>query len=134
MPRKSRHEEDEEQVEEETAVEVVEEDDDADDDEDTIGLDEAEKEEKGKPEPTDDEDPTESVEDLEKKRLFMIEAEEAMENLTLDDIREILKDNEMDPKLATRLKKLLSEVVEEGDVATMEEAWAEALDRIDEEI
>ena len=71
--------------------------------------------------------------DLEKKRLFLNEAEEAMESLSLDDIREVLKDNEMDPKLAPRLKKLLVEVVEEGKVFSMEEAWEEALDRLDEE-
>jgi hypothetical protein len=113
--------------------------DDGDDDgekEDTVDLDEVEEDE------DEDEEAEETVEgavkatveDLEKKRLFMSEAEEAMENLTLDDIREVLKDNDMDPKMAPRLKKLLSEVIEEGEVTSMEEAWEDALDCLDEEI
>jgi len=110
-------------------------DDDEDDDEDSVGLDEVEEDTDDEDEAADsEEDIGKSVEDLEKKRLFMSEAEEAMENLTLDDIREVLKDNDMDPKMASRLKKLLSEVIEEGEVASMEEAWEEALDRLDEEL
>lgn len=111
-----------------------EDDDEEDGDEDTIDLEEAEEEEEA--EAAEDEDETlikESVEDLEKKRLFLSEAEEALESLTLDEIREVLKDNEMDPKLASRLKKLLSEVVEEGEVTSMEDAWGAAIEKLDEE-
>jgi len=106
------------------------------DEEDTVDLDEVKEDE-------DDEDDEEdeakghvekSVEDLEKKRLFLNEAEEAMDNLTLEDIREVLKDNDMDPKMAPRLKKLLADVIDEGDVTSMEEAWEEALGVLDEEI
>jgi hypothetical protein len=112
-------------------------DDEGDEDaEDTVDLDEVEEDSDDEEEEGEagEEGIGDSVEDLEKKRLFMNEAEEALDNLTLDDIREVLKDNDMDPKMAPRLKKLLLEVVEDGEVTSMEEAWEEALDRLDEEI
>ena len=139
MSAKRRHEEDEEMLdddEREKAVDEDEDEDDDDDDEDTIALDEAEEEEEDDDDvdddDDDDEDAAESVEDIERKRLFQIEAEEILENLTLDDVKEVLKENELEVGLASRLKKLLVEVINEGDVDNMDDAWDEAVERLEE--
>ena len=139
MSPKRRHEEDEETFdddEREEAADEDEDDEDGDDDEDTIDLDSAEEEEDDDDDVDDDDDEDddaeESADDLERKRLFQIEAEEVLESLTLDDVKEVLKENELDVKLAPRLKKLLVEVIAEGDVDSMDDAWEEAVERLEE--
>jgi hypothetical protein len=116
-------------------IEEEEDEDEEEDDDDTIDLDKAEKEEKDDDD-DDDEDEEEglkkSVEEIERQRLFQHEAEDVLENLTMDDVREILKEAELEESLAPRLKKLLVEVINEGDVVTMDEAWEEALERLEE--
>lgn len=140
MSPKRRHEEDEEMLdddEREKAVDEDEDEDDDDDDEDTIALDEAEEEEDDDDDVDDDDDEdekktAESVEDIERKRLFQIEAEEILENMTLDDVKEVLKEYELEVGLASRLKKLLVEVINEGDVDSMDDAWDEAVERLED--
>ncbi len=138
MSPKRRHEEDEEMSDDDEREKAVDEDEDEDDDDDddTIGLEEAEEEEEDDDDVDDDDDDeddaAESVEDIERKRLFQIEAEEILENLTLDDVKEVLKEYEMEASLASRLKKLLVEVINEGDVDTMDDAWDEAVERLEE--
>jgi hypothetical protein len=140
LPRKSRHEEDDDMKDEDEmedkAVEDDDEDDD-DDDDDAIGLDEAEEEEEDDDDVDDDDEEEDgitgkSAEDIEKKRLFQAEAEDILENLTLEDVKEVLKDNEMDEALAPRLKKLLTKVVSEGEMTSMDDAWDEAMERLEE--
>jgi hypothetical protein len=133
LARKSNHDEDDvEDVDDDVAADK--EDDDVDDDEDTIDLDSAEKEE----EDDDDEDEDEeeenkvSVEKLEARRLFQGEAEEILEHITLEDVTEVLRENDMDVEDAVKLKRFLHEVVAEGEVTSMEEAWEEALTRVEE--
>ncbi len=138
MPRKRNEDEmDDEDVEKVEADEEDDDDDDLDDDdEDTIDLDKAEEEEDDDDDVDDDDDEDEdakdSVEEIERKRLFQAQAEEVLETLTMDDVKEVLKENEMDVNLASKLKKALLEVVNEGDVATMDEAWEEAIERLEE--
>ena len=141
MPRKSHREkekkdweEDENEVEEDVAEEE-DEDSEEDDDDDTIDLEEAEAEEEDEDDSEDEDDELigESVEDIEKRRLFQNEGEEALEHLTLEDMREVLTENDMDTALAPRLKKLLAEVISEGESTSMDEAWEEALARLEEE-
>jgi len=138
LARKRGHEDDEEMVDNEEVddeeVEDEEDDDDDDDDDDTIALDEAEEEEED--DDDDDEDDEDSVKDsvesIERRRLFQTESEELLENLTMDDVREILKENDLDEALAPKLKKLLVEVINEGEVDNLDDAWDEALERLEE--
>jgi hypothetical protein len=141
VPRKRRHEEDKELRDDdeisEKDVEKEKDDDDEDeeDDEDTIGLDKAEEEEDDDDDDDDEGEKgfvAETVEDIERRRLFQIEAEDVLENLTLADYVEVLKENEMDVKLVPKLKKFLVEVIREGEMDDMEEAWDEAIERLDE--
>jgi hypothetical protein len=138
LPRKRNNEDemDDEDVENPKAEEEDDDDDDLDDDEDTIDLDKAEEEEDDDDDVDDDDDEDEdakdSVEEIERKRLFQAQAEEVLETLTMDDVKEVLKENEMDLSLAPKLKKALLEVVNEGEVATMDEAWEEAVERLEE--
>jgi hypothetical protein len=139
LPRKSRHEDDE-TLEDDDAPgsrKGGDDDDDADDDdEDTIDLDTAEEEEEDDDEEEDDEDDEEkavvSVDDLERRKVFQSEAEEILEHLTLDDIKEVLSENEQETSLAPKLRKFLVEVIHEGEVENMDDAWEEALDRLEE--
>jgi len=112
------------------------EDDDDSDDEDTIDLDSAEEEEEDDDdvddEDEDDDVAAKTVEEIEARRLFQVEAEEIMEHLTLDDVKEVLQENDMDVSDAPKLKKILQDVVAHADVSTMEEAWEEALIRLEE--
>lgn len=114
-------------------------DDEDDDDEDTIDLDTAKEEEEDddddddfEDDDEDEEDKSQSAEDIERQRLFQVEAEEVLENLTLDDVKEVLKDNDMDASHASKLKKLLVEVINEGEVDTMDDAWDEAIERLED--
>ena len=138
MPRKSHHEDDDEMVdddEKDDEEESEDEDEEDDDDEDTIDLDQAEEEEEDdddSDDDDDDEDQAESVEDMERRRLFQNESEELLENLTLDDVREVLRENDMDENLAPKLKKLLADVINEGEVDNLDDAWDEALERLEE--
>jgi hypothetical protein len=113
-----------------------EDDEDDDDDEDTIDLDKAEEEEEDDDDVDDDdddeEDTTKSVEEIERQRLFQTEAEDVLESLTLDDVREVLKEIDLEESLAPKLKKLLVEVINEGEVVSMDEAWDEAIERLEE--
>src|SRR5258708_5323609 len=110
---------DDEDVEKVEADEEDDDDDDLDDDdEDTIDLDKAEEEEDDDDVDDDDDDDEkakDSVEEIERKRLFQAQAEEVLETLTMDDVKEVLKENEMDVNLAPKLKKALLEVVNEGE-------------------
>ena len=139
MARKSNHDEDE--FEEEDDLDAAEEDDededdddDLDDDEDdTIDLDSAEQEEKDDEDDEDeDDDDNRSVEKIEARRLFQGEAEEILEHITLEDVAEVLRENDMDVEDAPKLRRFLQEVVAEGEVVSMEEAWEEALTRLEE--
>ena len=134
MPRKNHREKEQKWAddEEEPEDKVAEKEDD---DEDTIDLDKAEEEEDDDEDDDDEEEEFlgESVEDLERKRLFQTEGEEILEHLTMDDLREVLTENEMDTALASRLKKILSEVVLEGESISMDEVWEEALTRLEDE-
>ena len=139
MARKSRHEEDDDMKEddemEDRAPAEDEDDDEDDDDDDTIGLDEAEEEEEDEDDDEEDDDEEitgKSTEELERKRLFQGEAEEILENLTLEDVKEVLQENELSPTLAPKLKKLLVEVIGEGEVTSLDDAWDEALERLEE--
>ncbi len=135
MARKSNHDEDDiEDLDDDDAV-AGEEDEDDDDDEDTIDLDSAEKEEEDDDDDDDDDDEEEknnSVEKIEARRLFQGEAEEILDHITLEDVTEVLRENEMDVEDAPKLKRFLHEVVAEGEVVSMEEAWEEALTRLEE--
>lgn len=110
------------------------EDEDDDEDDDTIDLDKAEEEEEDDDDVDDDDEDSEddSAEGLERRRLFQHESEELLENLTMDDVREVLKENELDEALAPKLKKLLGEVINEGEVDNLDDAWDEALERLEE--
>lgn len=139
MARKSRHEDDDEMKEEDdrAGTNPTDDEDEDDDGEDTIGLDEAEEEEEDDEDDEDDEEEGEekaglSVEELERKRLFQGEAEEILESLTLDEVKEVLVENDLSTSLAARLKKLLVEVIGEGEVTSMDDAWDEALERLEE--
>jgi hypothetical protein len=139
LPRKPADDDDEEFVDDEETddeeAEEEDEDEDSDEDEDTIDLDQAEEEEDDDDlDDDDDEDEAagESADDLERRRLFREEAEEILENLTMDDVKEVLKENDQDASLAPRLKKLLVEVIEEGEMTSMDDAWDEALERLEE--
>ncbi len=145
MPRKSRHEDNDEMNEDDDVRaggsrnnDDDDDDVDDDDDEDTIDLDTAEDEEEDDDDVDDDEDDddddADSVDDIERRRLFQVEAEEILEHLTLDDVREVLSENEMDVNLAAKLKKFLTEVVREGEVDNMDDAWEEAMERLEEEV
>jgi hypothetical protein len=134
LPRKSRHE-DEELEDDKPASGRKEEDDDEDDDEDTIDLDTAEEEEED--DDDDDEDDDEeakvvSVDDLERRKVFQSEAEEILEHLTMEDIKEVLSENEQETSLAPKLRKFLVEVIHQGEVDNMDDAWEEALERLEE--
>lgn len=141
MPRKSRHEDDEKLEDDDDAPGSRKSDDDDDDDlddddEDTIDLDTAEEEEEDDDDEEDDEDDEKkavvSVDDLERRKVFQSEAEEILEHLTLDDIKEVLSENEQETSLAPKLRKFLVEVIHEGEVENMDDAWEEALDRLEE--
>jgi hypothetical protein len=131
LPRKSRQEDDEKLEDDDAPGSRKNDDDDDldDDDEDTIDLDTAEEEE-------DEEDEEKkavvSVDDLERRKVFQSEAEEILEHLTLDDIKEVLSENEQETSLAPKLRKFLVEVIHEGEVDNMDDAWEEALDRLEE--
>ncbi len=135
MPRKRN---DEENMEDEDLEDkAVEEDDDDEDDEDddTIDLDSAEEEEEDDDDVDDDdedEDSSDSVETIERKKLFQAQAEEVLETLTMDDVKDVLKEYELEPSLAPKLKKHLVEVINEGEVFTMDDAWEEAIERLEE--
>ncbi len=135
MPRKSRHE-DEELEDDKPASSRKEEDDDEDDDEDTIDLDTAEEEEEDDDDEDDEDDEEEakvvSVDDLERRKVFQSEAEEILEHLTMDDIKEVLSENEQETSLAPKLRKFLVEVIHQGEVDNMDDAWEEALERLEE--
>lgn len=138
MPGKRGHEDDEDLVEDELEddedeVEDDEDDEDDDDDDDTIDLDQAEEEEKEDEDDDDDDEDGESVDTIERRRLFQNEAEDLLENMTLEEVREVLRENDLDESQAQRLRKLLAEVVDDGEVTSMDEAWAEALERLEEE-
>jgi hypothetical protein len=138
LPRKRGHEEDED-LKDDDEMDGKESDDDEDeddDDEDTIDLDKAEEEEEDDDDVDDDdedeEDSGKTVEQIERQKLFQAEAEDILESLTMDDVREVLKENDLEITLASKLKKLLVEVVNEGEVVSMDEAWDEAIERLDE--
>ena len=139
MARKSRHEDDE-KLEDDDAPgsrKADDNDDDLDDDdEDTIDLDTAEEEEEDDDDEDDDEDEEKaevvSVDDLERRKVFQSEAEEILEHLTIDDIKEVLSENEQETSLAPKLRKFLVEVIHEGEVDNMDDAWEEALERLEE--
>jgi hypothetical protein len=134
LARKSNHDEDDiEDLDDDDAA-ADEEDDEDDDDEDTIDLDSAEKEEEDDDDDEDDdeEEKNKSVEKIEARRLFQGEAEEILDHITLEDVTEVLRENEMDVEDAPKLKRFLHEVVAEGEVVSMEEAWEEALTRLEE--
>jgi hypothetical protein len=138
LPRKSRHEDDERLEDDDDAPTSRKSDDDDDDldddDEDTIDLDTAEEEEEDDDDDEEDDEEKEvvSVDDLERRKLFQTEAEEILEHLTLDDIKEVLSENEQETSLAPKLRKFLVEVIHEGEVENMDDAWEEALDRLEE--
>ncbi|HUO58181.1 MAG TPA: hypothetical protein VMV05_08385 [bacterium] len=136
MPRKRAHEDEDMRDDDEMEEDLdEEEDEDSDDDEDTIDLDQAEEEEEDDDDVDDDEDDDtreESVEDVERKRIFQAQAEEVLESLTLDDVKEVLKENDLDLSLAPKLKKYLVEVVNEGEMDSMDDAWEEAIERLEE--
>jgi hypothetical protein len=142
LPRKPRNEDSEDMRDDDEITERKSEDkeddddDDLDDDDDTIDLDSAEDEEDDDDDEDDDEDDEEareeSVETIERRRLFQAQAEDVLETLTMDDVKEVLKENELDVKLAPKLKKILVEVVNEGEVTTMDEAWEEAVERLED--
>ena len=138
MPRKSRQEDDEKLEDDDAPGSRKNDDDDDldDDDEDTIDLDTAEEEEEDEDEEEDEEDEEKkavvSVDDLERRKVFQSEAEEILEHLTLDDIKEVLSENEQETSLAPKLRKFLVEVIHEGEVDNMDDAWEEALDRLEE--
>ncbi|HET9870530.1 MAG TPA: hypothetical protein VFR02_08555 [bacterium] len=128
MARKSDHDEDElEDLEDD----FEDDDEDGDDEDDTIDLDSAEEEEEDDDDDEDDEE-DDSVESIEARRLFQSEAEEILEHLTLDDVTEVLRENDLEVGDAPKLRRFLQEVVAEGEVTTMEEAWEEALTRLEE--
>jgi hypothetical protein len=137
LPRKSRHE-DEELEDDKPASGRKDDDDDLDDDddEDTIDLDTAEEEEEDEDDDDDEEDDEEakvvSVDDLERRKVFQSEAEEILEHLTLEDIKEVLSENEQETSLAPKLRKFLVEVIHQGEVDNMDDAWEEALERLEE--
>jgi hypothetical protein len=136
LPRKSR-DEDEEIEDDKPASGRKDDDDDSDDDddEDTIDLDTAEEEEEDDDD-DDEEDDEEakvvSVDDLERRKVFQSEAEEILEHLTLEDIKEVLSENEQETSLAPKLRKFLVEVIHQGEVDNMDDAWEEALERLEE--
>ena len=137
MPRKSRDED--EEIEDDKPVSGRKDDDDDlddDDDEDTIDLDTAEEEEEDEDDDDDEEDDEEakvvSVDDLERRKVFQSEAEEILEHLTLEDIKEVLSENEQETSLAPKLRKFLVEVIHQGEVDNMDDAWEEALERLEE--
>jgi hypothetical protein len=138
LPRKSRQEDDEKLEDDDAPGSRKNDDDDDldDDDEDTIDLDTAEEEEEDEDEEEDEEDEEKkavvSVDDLERRKVFQSEAEEILEHLTLDDIKEVLSENEQETSLAPKLRKFLVEVIHEGEVDNMDDAWEEALDRLEE--
>lgn len=138
MARKHRHKEEEmmedEEMGEEDVEEEEEEEDEEDDEEDgTIALEQAEEEEEEEEEDDeDDEAVDDSVEAVERRRLFQHEAEEFLENLTLDDVREVLRENDMAESQAPKLKKFLIDVINEGEMDNLDDAWDEALDRLEE--
>jgi hypothetical protein len=135
LARKGNHdEEDVEDLEDDDAA-AVEADEDDDEDEDTIDLDSAEEEEEDDDDEDDEDDEkvtNDSVEKIEARRLFQGEAEEILEHITLDDVTEVLRENDMEVEDAPKLKRFLHEVVAEGEVVSMEEAWEEALTRLEE--
>jgi hypothetical protein len=141
LPRKRGHEEDEDikdddEMEDKKTVDDDDDDED-DDDEDVIDLDKAEEEEDDDDDVDDDDDDDEadkgkSVEQIERQKLFQAEAEDVLESLTMDDVREVLKESDLEESLAPKLKKFLVEVINEGEVVSMDEAWEEAIERLDE--
>ncbi len=113
---------------------VAAEDDEEEDDEeeDTVSLEDAEEEEDDDDDEDEDEETTDAATDKDRKKLFQSEAEDFLENLTLEEIKEVLEENELDLSLAPRLKKLLKEVIDEGTVDDLDDAWDEALERLEE--
>jgi hypothetical protein len=138
VTRKRRHKEEEELEEDDTPVRRKDDDDDPNDnDEDIIDLDTAEEEEEDEDEDEEEDEEDEekivlSVDDIERRKIFQSEAEEILEHLVLDDLKEVLSENEMETSLAPRLRKFLVEVIHEGEVDNMDDAWEEALERLEE--
>ncbi len=139
MSPKRRHKnefmDDEEPIEEEDLKDDEDEDEDEGlEEEETIDLEKAKKEEEDEEDDEEEEEDVlgDTVADIERRRIFQHEAEDLLENLTLDDVRDVLKENGLDTDLASRVKKLLAEVISEGEVSSMDEAWAEAFERIED--
>ena len=108
-------------------LEIVEPEEDDDDDEE-----EEEDEDDDDDEEDDEEAKVVSVDDLERRKVFQSEAEEILEHLTLEDIKEVLSENEQETSLAPKLRKFLVEVIHQGEVDNMDDAWEEALERLEE--
>jgi hypothetical protein len=123
--------EDEEPIEEDELEDEDDEDDEDEDEEETIGLDEAEEEEEDDDDDEEeDEDSPDKSSDTDRKKLFQAEAEDFLDNLTLEEVKEVLQENDLDEALAPRLRKLLVEVINEGDVDDLDDAWEEAIERL----
>jgi len=140
MPRKQRTDDDGEMMEDDDDRVVggsKSKNDDDDQEVETLGLDEAEEEEE-KEDDDEEDDEEEFVKDtvatLETRRVFQHEAEEILDNLTLEDVQEVLRENEIEISHAGRLKRILAKVIEEGEMDNWEEAWEEAVDRLEEEL
>ncbi|HEY5039638.1 MAG TPA: hypothetical protein VIJ93_11245 [bacterium] len=140
---RKKHDEEDELEDDEQKKEKEEDDDDAaaDDDEvETIDLDKAKEEEEDDDDDDDDEDDDEdeeksagkTVEEIERRKVFQHEAEEVLESLTLDDFKEVLEENDMEAKLVPKLKKALADVIREGEMTSMDDAWEEALERLED--
>lgn len=99
-------------------MEDLEEDEDEDEDEEEDGgfLDE------------------EEIEEMDACRIFQEEAQEILEHLTMDEVREVLKERGFDPEHGPRLRQLLREVIDQGEVSSWEEAWDAALEALEDEI
>jgi hypothetical protein len=137
MPRKPHSDDDDMSEDEDDQVVKSTDADDDEDDADTLGLDEAEEEEKEDDDSDEDDDEEfvkESVATLESRRVFQHEAEEILDNLTQEDVQEVLRDNGLDADHAGRLKKILMKVIEEGEMDSWEDAWEEAIRRLEEEL
>jgi hypothetical protein len=133
VPRKQRND-DEDQVEDEARVPDDEDGEDGDEPE-TLDLDEAEEEEDDADDDDEDEEfVEESVEAMESRRVFQAGAEETFEELTPEQLQEVLKERGLDAALTGRLKKILKSVIDKGEVDSWDGAWEAALDRLEEEL
>jgi hypothetical protein len=140
VPSKRRQDDDESMLDDDEKESVKDEDADEDGEEETeaetLNLEQAEEEEaEEEEEDEDDEEFVEAtVEDLARRRIFQTEAEETLESITLEEVKDVLKERGMEMSLASRLKKFLSEVIGDGEMESWEEAWQEAINRLEEEI